>query len=92
MMEDVKVPLYQLKLFIRDPEKLVFRGLVDSVTAISDKGAFDILPIHENLISIIKEKVIIRVKDKSQEFMLKTGILKVEENVVHVFLSTGTGE
>ncbi len=42
--------------------------------------------VHENFITIIKDKVIVRAKGEVKEFSITQGILKVEENVVHVFV------
>lgn len=79
-------PKLELAVYIRDPERLLYKGLADSVTTTNSKGVFDILGVHENFISIIRDKVIVRSKDDVKEFPLTQGILKVEENVVHIFL------
>ncbi len=88
MTEEIVPPKFQLAAYIRDPERLLYKGIVDSVTATNSKGVFDILGVHENFITIIKDKVIVRNKDEVKEFPVVQGILKVEENVVHVFLGT----
>lgn len=85
-MADIQVPINALEIFIRDPNRLLFEGLAQSVTSTNTKGVFDILPIHENFICIIKEKVTVRTKDGPKDYPLQKGILKVEENVVHIFL------
>lgn len=88
MMDDLIPPHLQLAVYIRDPEKLLYRGIVDSITTTNSKGVFDILGVHENFISIIKDKVIVRTKEEEKVFPVVQGILKVEENVVHIFLGT----
>ena len=88
MMEELRPSKFELLVYIRDPDATLFKGVATSVTAINSKGIFDILGIHENFITIIKEKVIVRTKEEVKEFPVIQGILKVEENVVHVFLGT----
>lgn len=88
MMEDLIAPKFSLALYIRDPERLVYKGIVENITAINSKGVFDILGVHENFITIIKDKIIIRSKVETHEFPIVQGILKVEENVVHIFIGT----
>lgn len=77
-----------LKVVVRDPDELVFDGPAHSVTSYNEKGLFDVLPIHENFITIIKDKVIIRPEEgEIKEIALEKGILKVEENKVEIFLN-----
>jgi F0F1-type ATP synthase epsilon subunit len=60
---------------------------VFAVTSVNSKGLFDVLPEHENFISIIKDKVIVHRKGKpNQEIKLGTGVLEVKNNVVDIFL------
>ena len=85
---DLKPSKFELVVYVRDPQKLVYKGIVKSVTAVNSKGIFDILGVHENFITIIKDKIIVRTEHEEKEFPVVQGILKVEENVVHVFLGT----
>lgn len=90
-MEEKKQELYSLTVSVWDPNKLLYKGDCESVTTTNDKGIFDILPVHENFITIIKGKVIVRSKEgKMMEYPVEKGILKVEENVVDIFLGTET--
>lgn len=89
-MEDLVPPITQLAVYIRDPQSLLYKGIVQSVTTTNSRGVFDILGVHENFITIIKDKVVIRAKDEVKEFPVVQGILKVEENVVHIFLGAET--
>lgn len=90
MTEDLNPSLEELAVYIRDPQQLIYKGVVKSISAINSKGLFDILGVHENFITIIKDKIIIRTETDEKEFQVVQGILKVEENVVHVFLGTET--
>lgn len=60
---------------------------VFAVTSINKKGLFDILPEHENFISIIKDRIIVHKKrNDKQEIKIETGILEVTDNKVNIFL------
>ncbi|PIY65443.1 hypothetical protein COY91_02440 [Candidatus Shapirobacteria bacterium CG_4_10_14_0_8_um_filter_39_15] len=84
---DIKIPRDALSLLIRDREKVSFRNMVNSVTSISDKGVFDILPQHANFISMIKEKIIIRRQGKEDvRIPITIGVLKVQRNQVEIYL------
>lgn len=85
-IEELNPPREKLALYIRDPLSLIFKGIVDSVTTTNSKGVFDLLGAHENFITIIKDKVIYRNEEGEKEVPVTTGILKVEENIVHVFI------
>ena len=87
-MEDLIPTKNGIVLYIRNPESLIFKGIVDSISSFNEKGPFDILPVHENFITIIKGKVVSVANGKSQDFLLDLGIMKVTGNVVHVFLGT----
>lgn len=87
-IEELKPPREKLALYIRDPLSLIFKGVVDSITTTNSKGVFDLLGAHENFITIIKDKIIYRNEDGVKEIPVTTGILKVEENRVHIFIGT----
>ena len=60
---------------------------VFGVTSRNQKGVFDVLPEHENFISIIKDFVIVHKKQQpKQEIKIGTGVLKVTNNIVDIFL------
>lgn len=60
---------------------------VFAVTSYNNKGLFDILPEHENFISIIKNKVIVhKTRNDKKEIEIGTGVLKVNNNEVNIFL------
>lgn len=87
-MEDLSPSKTELAVYIRDPERLLYKGIADSVTTNNSKGLFDVLGVHENFITIIKDNVIVRSKGEAKEFPITQGILKVEENIVHIFVGT----
>lgn len=87
-MDDLYPTREELAVYIRNPEELVYKGIAKSVSAVNSKGLFDILGVHENFITIIKDKVIVRSKNEEREFPVTQGILKVETNTVNIFLGT----
>ena len=80
-----------LNLTVRNRQGELFTGEVKAITSFNDKGVFDVLPEHENFISVIKKKVIIRkTKNEKQEIPLDNGVLKVYKNVVNIYLVSKT--
>lgn len=72
---------------VRSPRKIFFSGKAYSVTSINDKGEFDILPLHANFISLIKDYIVIdKGRKEEKKFIISKGILKVEKNRVDIFL------
>ena len=77
----------KLNLTVRNRQAILFDGEIAAVTSKNDKGIFDVLPEHENFISIIKESVIIRRKRKEkQEIKIENGVLRVYKNKVDIFI------
>lgn len=77
-----------LTLSIRDPERFIFKGVVNTVSTFNDRGPFDVLPYHENFITSIKNKLVVKIQEGVKEFPIDRGIMKVENNNVQVFLIT----
>jgi F0F1-type ATP synthase epsilon subunit len=77
-----------IKLTMRSREGAQFiNEEVFAVTSKNQKGVFDVLPEHENFITIIKDFVIVHKKQKDkQEIKIGTGVLKVTNNIVNIFL------
>ncbi len=76
-----------LTVSVKGPRREEFNGKAISVTSLNKKGKFDILPYHINFITLITEYVIIQKEDKKQiTFSLKTGVIKVHEDKVHILL------
>jgi F0F1-type ATP synthase epsilon subunit len=83
-----KQPAQSINLTIRGRDgAIINKEDVFAVTSVNQKGLFDILPEHENFISIIKDKIIVHKKRKDkQEIKIGTGVLKVTDNIVNIFL------
>lgn len=72
---------------VKSADQSYFEEEARAVTSSNEKGVFDILPEHENFISIITQKIIIYKTDGTkQEIPIDTGILKVHDNKVYIFL------
>ena len=80
--EDLK-----LQVAVRDRSGAIFEGEADAISANNDKGPFDILPLHTNFICIIHKNLTLYLKDKVvKELSFGTGVLKVAENKVEIYL------
>lgn len=76
-----------LTITLRNAEKILFEGKVKAVSSENENGAFDILPEHANFITIVKKKIIIHHLNGEKEVIeLDNGIIKAEENHIHIFL------
>jgi F0F1-type ATP synthase epsilon subunit len=76
-----------IRLMIRNRKKILFDDEVKAMTSFNDKGVFDVLPHHENFISVIREYIIIRKKDSPEEKMkIENGILKVKNNQINCYI------
>ena len=74
-----------LTVVVRNKDRVLYNGNAYAVTAVNDKGIFDILPQHENFISLIKDKVIIRKTQKeNQEIKIENGLVRVYKDKVYV--------
>ncbi len=66
---------------------MVFEDEVKAMTSLNEKGIFDILPQHENFISIIKEYITIHKKDGQKETInIGNGVLKVKNSQISCYV------
>lgn len=76
-----------ITISIRNKQGLVFKGRVKAVSSYNEKGLFDILPEHENFISLIKDKIVIHKNDnQKEEIKIDSGVLRVYENNVSIYV------
>lgn len=76
----------KIHVIIKDKNRIYFEGDIFALSAYNEKGLFDVLPFHENFISLIKEKIILHDKGKDQEMKIDNGLLKTNGNKVSVYL------
>lgn len=76
-----------IKLFVRDREQTLYDGEVSSISSKNTKGVFDILPHHSNFIALINDKLILKESNGgTKEIQVDSGIIKVLEGEVHIYL------
>ena len=76
-----------IKVRVETTEKVLFEGEVERITSFNEVGSFDVYPMHANFISIIsKELSLYHKKEKIKELKLEQAIMKVKQDLVHIFL------
>ena len=76
-----------LNVIIHNKQGILYDQQIEAVTSKNDKGIFDILPRHENFISVIKENIILHRKiNESQEMKIENGIMRVYKNNVNIYI------
>ncbi len=84
---------YALKVIIRDTNSTIFEGNAVAVSSSNDKGEFDILPGHKDYISVLNNKVTVyNMEGQETSYDLTSGIIKVSEDKVEVFIGIGNLE
>lgn len=79
-----------IKLIIRQREKVIFEGEVKAFTSYNGKGVFDIIPEHANFVSLINSSFVIHKTDgQNSETKFEEGIVRVRHNTVNVYLGIG---
>lgn len=77
-----------LTVVARNKDRVLYNGKAFAVTAVNDKGPFDVLGRHENFIAVIKEKVIIRITPKQkQEIQIENGVIRVYQDKVYIYIN-----
>lgn len=77
----------EIHVIIKSPETIYFDGVVKAITSSNEKGIFDILPSHENFISIITTEIILHLKDNQEKKVkIEKGIIKTLDDKVQIFL------
>jgi len=80
-----------LVLQVRSRGRLVYDGEITSLSSENETGKFDVLSQHSNFISLVNAKLVARgITGEVQEIPVKTGILKVKDNKITVFLGIGS--
>lgn len=77
-----------LTVVVRNKDKILYSGQAFAVSAINDKGPFDVLAEHENFISLIKDKIIIHTASKEErEIQIENGIVRVHKDKVYIYVN-----
>lgn len=84
---DQNVSNTPLMVTVKTPESVLFEGEAEAITSLNEKGVFDILPLHENFITIINQTLTIHEKNKTKkDFTVESGIVKVTQNNVRIYV------
>lgn len=87
-----KVGLKELAVSIVSADEMVFEGTVYMLTSINKDGEFDVLPLHTNFITLIRDTIILHQTNKEKkEITITNGVLKVAENRVNIILGPFVG-
>jgi F0F1-type ATP synthase epsilon subunit len=76
----------KINVTIKNRDIILFDGSVTAVSTYNDVGLFDVMPLHENFISLIQNKVILHNMNMQKEFKIDQGIIKVKNNKVDIYL------
>jgi len=77
----------ELKAIVKNTRKIYFSGTCYSITSNNEQGEFDILPQHANIISLVKDYLIVdKASASEKKFLIHQGVLIAKENTVQVFL------
>ena len=76
-----------ISVVIKNKDGVLFEGLARALTSYNEKGVFDVLPLHENFISVVKDFIRIHKTDgKTQDVKITTGVVNVIKNKVNVYV------
>lgn len=76
-----------LILIIKTPEDVLYEGEIEALTSGNEKGVFDILPFHENFITIVNQTLTVHEKSKNKkDFPIQTGVIRVKDNRIQIYL------
>jgi F0F1-type ATP synthase epsilon subunit len=77
-----------LTVTVRNKDKVLYSGQAFAVTAVNDRGPFDVLAQHESFISLIKNKVTIRsTPTEKREIQIENGIIRVYKDKVYIYVN-----
>lgn len=77
-----------INVVVRNRDIVLFKDKVKSVTSYNERGVFDILPKHENFISLVKNNVIIhKTNNENHEIKIDNGVVRVYENNVYFYIN-----
>lgn len=76
-----------LHVRISEATKIVWEGDASSVSSENSDGKFDILGMHSNFITLIKEVpiTVVRVDGSKKEYKFKQSVIFVSDNKVKIF-------
>lgn len=83
----IDVTQLPLMLHVQSRDKVMYDGVINSLSAQNQNGRFDILPLHSNFVSVIEGKIsFITAEGQTQEMNLNSGVLRVIENRIEIYI------
>lgn len=76
----------RLTVRINSPEKFLWEGEAVSVSSVNSSGPFDILPLHANFISIVRDAPIrVNTGTEVKEFSYSNAVIYAHSNAVSIY-------
>jgi len=76
----------RLSVRINSPEKFIWEGEAVSVSSVNNNGPFDILPLHANFITIIRNTPIrVNTGQEVKDFTFPNAIIYAHANAVSIY-------
>ena len=76
-----------LNVIVASSKQNFYEGEAKSVSSVNSVGPFDILPRHENFISLIFKKIsIVDSSSQKHELVIDKGLLEVSQDRVRIFV------
>ena len=76
-----------IELLVVGLKGVLFKGRVQVVSGENVKGRFDVLPLHSNFITLIRDKIkFVTVSGEEREVKFKKGVMRVKNNQVEVVI------
>lgn len=76
-----------ITVVVRDRAGVQFEGEVKAITSHNPVGTFDVLPMHANFITVVRQKLILhQVNGSKMELNIENGVMRVSENKVEIYL------
>ena len=77
-------------LIVRSRDEIYFQGQVRSFSSANEKGKFDVLVNHANFITLVNQKVTVRMLDGNErDIEMNEGLLRVSKNAAQIFIGFG---
>jgi F0F1-type ATP synthase epsilon subunit len=68
-------------------KQLGFSGYVRSISGVNSEGNFDVLPLHENFVTILSGKLlVVDEAGRRLEFAVERALLEASNNLVKVYV------
>lgn len=81
-----RVNINTVRVRVISPDATLFDALALSVAGVNDAGEFTVLPRHINFISLISDRVIIRLSSGERKIIpFEAGVMRCREGIIEVF-------